>query len=65
MRPKLMNWLKQKDENSQNSKKSHTHASHSKDHESLGEESLRINDYYQPPLGEIEEKSKKAQERLG
>jgi len=30
-------------------KKSHTHASNSKDHDSLGEESLRINDYYQPP----------------
>ena len=37
-----------KEEKSQNSKKTHTHASHSKDNESLGEESLRINDYYHP-----------------
>ena len=35
-----------KEEKSQNSKKSHTHASHSKEDESLGEGSLRINDYY-------------------
>ena len=27
----------------------HTHTSHSKSNESLGEGSLRINDYYQPP----------------
>jgi len=46
---KINELTKAKDENSQKSKKSHTHASHSKDHESLGEESLRINDYYQPP----------------
>ncbi|XP_068503944.1 uncharacterized protein [Phaseolus vulgaris] len=38
-----------KEKESQTSKKSHTHASHSKDNESLGEESLRVNDYYQPP----------------
>jgi len=40
---------KAKDENSQNSKKVHSHASSSKDHDSLGEGSLRINEYYQPP----------------
>ena len=40
---------KEKDENSQKSKKLHSHASSSKNHDSLGEESLRINEYYQPP----------------
>jgi len=46
---KINELTRAKEEKSQNSKKSHTHASHSKDNESLGEESLRINDYYQPP----------------
>ena len=46
---KIHELTKVKDENSQNSKKSHTHASNSKDLDSLGEGSLRINDYYQPP----------------
>ena len=45
-----MNWLKPKrrnPKNHKNKKKPHTHASRS--NESLGEGSLRINDYYQPP----------------
>ena len=46
---KINELTRAKEEKSQNSKKSHTHASHSKDNESLGEESLRNNDYYQPP----------------
>jgi len=46
---KINELTKAKDENSQTSKKLHSHASSSKDHDSLGEESLRINDYYQPP----------------
>jgi len=46
---KINELTRAKEEKSQNSKKSYTHASHSKDNESLGEESLRINDYYQPP----------------
>ena len=49
MSPKSMNWLEQRKRSLKIKKKSHTHASHSKDNESLGEESLRINDYYQPP----------------
>ena len=40
---------KAKDENSQKSKKLHSHASSSKNHDSLAEESLRINEYYKPP----------------
>ena len=43
---KINELTKAKDENSQSSNKSHTHASNSKDHDSLGEESFRINDYY-------------------
>jgi len=46
---KINELTRAKEEKSQNSKKSHTHASHSKENESLGEGSLRINDYYQPP----------------
>ena len=46
---KINELTKVKDENSQNSKKLHSHASNSKDHDSLGEGSLRINEYYQPP----------------
>ena len=38
---------KERDENSSKSKKS-SHTSSSKHHESFGEESLRINEYYQP-----------------
>jgi len=41
---------KEKDESSQKYKKIYSHASSSHNHESLGEESLRINEYYQPPL---------------
>jgi len=46
---KMNELTKAKDENSQISKKLHSHASSSKNHDSLGEESLRINEYYQPP----------------
>jgi len=46
---KINSLTKAKDENSQNSKKLHSHASSFKDHDSLGEGRLRINDYYQPP----------------
>jgi len=49
---------KGKDENSSKSKKS-SHASSSKHHESFGEESLKINEYYQPSPDELEEKDKK------
>jgi len=49
---------KERDDNSNKTLKS-SHASSSKNHESFGEESLRINEYYQPPLGELEEKDKK------
>ena len=38
-----------------NLKKIRSHASSSQNHDSFGEESLRINEYYQPPLGELEE----------
>ena len=38
---------KEKDENSK--KKKRSHASSSQNHDSFGEESLRINEYYQPP----------------
>jgi len=41
---------KEKDEISQKKIKIRSHASSSQDHDSLGEESLRINKYYQPPL---------------
>ena len=40
---------KVKDENSQKSKKIRSHASSSKNHDSFGEERLRINEYCQPP----------------
>ena len=40
---------KEKDESSKKSKKIYSHASSSHNHESFGEESVRINEYYQPP----------------
>ena len=45
---KLNVLTKAKDEKSQFSKKLHSHASSSKHHDYLGEESLRINEYHQP-----------------
>ena len=58
---------KAKDEKSHTLKNIPSHASISKDHNSFGEGSLRINDYYQAPLEDREEieKNKKTQERLG
>ena len=47
---KELKMTKEKGENSQKSKKIRSHASSSQDHDSFGEESLRINEYYQPPL---------------
>jgi len=45
---KKLKMVKERDKYSNKSKKS-SHASSSKNHESFGEESLRINEYYQPP----------------
>jgi len=47
-----------------NSKKV-SHSSSFRGNESYGEQSLRINEYYQPPQEEVEEKRKKALGRLG
>jgi len=46
---KINELTRAKEENHKIQKKSHTHAFHSKEDEFLGEGSLRINDYYQPP----------------
>jgi len=46
---KELKMAKEKDESSQKSKKIRSHASSSQNHDSFGEESLRINEYYQPP----------------
>jgi len=46
---KELKMTKEKDESSKKSKKIYSHASSSHNHESFGEESLRINEYYQPP----------------
>jgi len=46
---KELKMAKEKDESSHKSKKTCSHASSSHNHDSFGEESLRINEYYQPP----------------
>ena len=46
---KELKMAKEKDESSQKSKKICSHASSSHNHEFFGKESLRINEYYQPP----------------
>ena len=59
---KELKMAKEKDESSQKSKKIRSHASSSQNHDSFGEESLRINEYYQPPPRRTR---RKEQERLG
>jgi len=48
-----------------NKSKKISHPSSSRGNESYGEQSLRINEYYQHPLVKLERKEKKTQRRLG
>jgi len=62
---KINELTRAKEEKSQTSKKSHTHASHSKDNESLGRKALESMTTANHPLEEIGKGSKRAQGRLG
>ena len=55
---------KEKDETSQKSKKIRSHESSSQNHDSFEEESVRINEYYQPPPRRTR-RDRREQERLG
>ena len=59
---KINELAKAQEEKSQKSKKTHTHASRS--NESLGEGSLRINDYYQPPPRMNRQREQRGQGKL-
>jgi len=58
-------WKMVKERDEYTKSKRSSHASSSRGNESYGEQSLKINEYYQPPPTRVRKGKKKAQERLG